>query len=340
VEGLKERSRAPHHCPNATSEEIKERIVQAKLARPHFGPKKIMDFLRRNEPEREWPADSTAGEILKQAGLVKERRRRRRVPADSSPFKGCDNCNRVWSADFKGHFRLGNGRWCYPLTVTDNYSRYLLACRGLYRTTGTEVRPWFEWVFRTYGLPEAIRTDNGSPFASRAVGGISSLSKWWIQLDIKPERIETGKPSQNGRHERMHRSLKEAVTKPPKKDLSSQQCAFHEFTQEYNEKRSHEGIGRKTPSEVYVLSQRNYPMKLRPIEYDTDVTVRSVRHNGEIKWRGNFIYITDVLAKERIGLKEIDEGRWAICYSFHPLGTLNEETMTVEPCCQWHGKVK
>jgi transposase InsO family protein len=204
-------------------------ILATKLAHQSWGPKKVMDRLRGERAERGWPADSTAGEILKRAGLVRPRVRRHRVAPDSQPFRECRGPNQSWSADFKGDFQLGNGRRCSPLTLSDTYSRYLLQCRGLERPSAQAVRPWCEWVFREYGLPEAIRTDNGAPFASLAVGGISQLSKWWIQLGIKPERIRPGKPAQNGRHERLHRTLKHAAVAPPQATLRAQQRQFDAF---------------------------------------------------------------------------------------------------------------
>ncbi len=337
LEGLQARSRVPQHHPNETPGWMKERIIQVKLSHQHWGPKKVSDYLRRKDAQAAWPADSTAGELLKRVGLVKPRKRRRRVSADPHPFKGCERSNRVWSADFKGQFRLGQGGWCYPLTLTDNYSRYLLACRGLSGPTNCGVRPWFEWAFREYGLPEAIRTDNGSPFASLALGGISPLSKWWIRLGIKPERIKPGKPSQNGRHERMHRSLKEATAQPPKRSMLAQQRAFNHFVREYNEERSHEALQRQTPASVYRASLRAYPVKLKPIEYDETYTLRHVRHNGEIKWRGQLLYVSEVLASECIGLRQTDEARWDVYFSFYKLGTLDGSSRKIEPHRHWHG---
>jgi len=221
------------------------------------------------------------------------------------------------------------------LTVTDNFSRYLLACRGLPGTNGAGVRPWLERVFREYGLPEAIRTDNGPPFASLALGGISQLSKWWIQLGIKPERIKPGTPSQNGRHERMHRSLKAATACPPGATRTAQQQRFDRFVKEYNEDRSHEALQRKTPVQVYRASSRPFPAKLKPVEYETGFTVRYVRQNGEIKWRGQLLYVSQVLAKDRIGLVPLDEERWQVYYGFYPLGTLNEKTGKITSGKQW-----
>ena len=333
--GLEELSRAPHCHPNQTAEELRVLIVGGKLKHQKWGPKKVLDLLRREQPHVAWPADSTVGEILKRAGLVRPRVRRRRVAPYTEPFGDCAGPNQTWSADFKGDFPLGNGRRCYPLTLSDNFSRYLLLCQALARPSYEAVRPWMEWAFREYGLPGAIRTDNGAPFASLAVGGISQLSKWWIQLGIRPERIRPGKPAQNGRHERMHRTLKDAVL--PHANLHAQQRHYDPFREEYNWQRSHEALGRKTPGSVYGSSERSYPIKLPPIEYESGVTVRQVRHNGEIKWRGERIYVSEVLAKEPLGLKPIDNDTWELRYSFHVLGVLDQRTNTITPAQGWHG---
>ncbi len=338
VEGLKALSRAARTHPNATDPALCECIVAYKLGHQRWGPKKVMDGLRRTEPERAWPADSTAGEILKRAGLVGPRRRRRRVPPHSEPLAHCHGANAVWSADFKGDFALGNSRRCYPLTITDNFSRYLLQCRGLERPTLCATQPWFEWVFREYGLPDAIRTDNGVPFASLAVGGLSRLSAEWIRLGIRPERIVPGRPDQNGRHERMHRTLKEAVVVPPAATLEAQQQRFNAFVTEYNSERSHEALERRTPSDLYTASTRSYPIKMPSVEYDETVTVRQVRHNGEIKWKGRLIYVADILAKEPIGLSQIDDFQWELRYSFHLLGVLDERNHKINPPSPWHGQ--
>jgi transposase InsO family protein len=332
-QGLKELSRAPHSHPNQTTEELRAMIIETKLRYQKWGPKKVLDYLRREKPQLCWPADSTGGEILKRAGLVRPRVRRRRVAPYSEPFSGCAEPNQTWSADFKGDFRLGNARRCHPLTVSDNFSRYFLLCRALEYSGYEQVQPWFEWVFREYGLPEAIRTDNGPPFASLAVGGISQLSKWWIRLGIKPERIRPGKPAQNGRHERMHRTLEEVA---PQNDVAAQQRQYDLFQQQYNWERSHEALGRKTPGSVYCYSPRPYPAKLPEVEYESGVTLRQVRHNGEIKWRGEFIYVSEVLAKEPLGLKPIDTDKWELRYSFHVLGILDERTHKITPAKGWH----
>jgi len=337
VAGLTERSRAPMTHPNAVRTEMCEDIVVMKLSHQDWGPKKVMDRLRVLHPRHPWPVDSTAGEILKRAGLVKPRRRRRRVPPYTQPFGVCLQPNHTLSADFKGNFRLRNGQRCYPLTISDNYSRYLLQCRALARPTYAAVRPWFEWVFREYGLPMAIRTDNGAPFASLALGGLSRLSQWWIRLGIKPERIRPGNPQENGRHERMHRSLEHGGVRPIQTTLPAQQRQFDTFVYEFNWERSHEALARRTPGSIYHASPRPYPAKLPPLHYETDITVRQVRHNGEIKWHGHRLYISEVLAQEAVGLKQIDNHLWQIQYSWHILGTLNEQTKTITPAEGWHG---
>ena len=335
-EGLDDLSRRPGYHPDTTAPEIVERIIETKLAHQSFGPKKVMDRLRALEPDEVWPADSTAGKILKRNHLVRERRQRRRVPPDPRALVHCNAPAQSWSADFKGDVPLANGKRCYPLTLTDNHSRFILQCRALSHPTTDAVKPWFEWVFREYGLPETLRTDNGPPFASVAAGGLSQLSKWWIRLGIRPERIRPAKPSENGRHERMHRSLKEAVMRPPARTLSAQQRRFDAFVKEFNWQRSHEALGRLTPASVHQPSPRPYPDRLPEVEYPSGVTVRRVRRTGEFKWRGRLIYLSTVLAKETIALVPCDNDRWEIRYSFHPLGVFDQHTQKIIPAQQWH----
>lgn len=330
TDGLKDLSRAPLHHPNATPSEVVEEIRKAKLRWQKWGPKKVIVWLEEQYPEGDWPSSSTAGEILKRQGLVQTRKKRRRVPAYTEPFKECDEPNKVWSADYKGEFKTGDGRYCYPLTITDNSSRYLLECRGLMHPSLEETQPWFEWAFREYGLPYAMRTDNGAPFASVGVGGLSRLAIWFIKLGIIPERIDPGCPAQNGRHERMHRTLKEHTTKPPGYSLPEQQQMFEEFKYEYNYERPHEALGQKTPSSAYSPSLREYPAKVPEVEYDEDVIVRRVRHNGQIKWKGKMIYLSQTLTCERVSLEQTDEHLWEICFSSCKLARLNEITGRIE----------
>ena len=254
-EGFAEHSRAPRKHPNAVPAEMVEMLVSARLSHPRWGPKKIQVLLREQYREERWPSLSTMSVIFKREGLVKYQRIRHTVGSYTTPFLECDRPNKVWSADFKGQFRTGDGKLCYPLTITDNFSRFILLCRELHRPTHDEVRPWFEMAFRRYGLPEAIRTDNGEPFASVGLGGFSRLSAWFIKLGIRPERIAKAHPEQNGRHERMHRTLKESTAMPPQASLIKQQKAFNDFVYEYNFDRPHEALGMEKPGAVYAFSE-------------------------------------------------------------------------------------
>lgn len=335
--GLEERSRAPHNCPHAVSEEIAERILATKRAHPSFGPKKVVDLLRVEQPGVNWPADSTAGEILKAAGLVRKRRYRRPYPADPQPFELGDRPNALWSIDYKGQYPTADGSWCYPLTLTDNASRYLLGCHAVSATSYALARPALEWAFHEYGMPEGILSDNGSPFASRGAGGLTRLSKWWVELGVRVHRTRPGTPTQNARHERMHGSLNRAIGGDLRgADTRKQQAALQAFRREFNEQRSHEALNRQTPTSVYRPSQRSYSPVLRPIEYAADQQVRSVRQNGEIKCRGHLIYLSELLAQHRVGLREVEGDRLEVRYSFHLLGYINLRTSRLEPACHWH----
>jgi len=328
---LLDRSRAPHEHPNAVPLQTKAMLLQARQQHSNWGALKLLAWLSRRYPKHRFPAPSTVCELLKRAGLVKPRRRSPRTPAYTHPFLHATEPNAVWSADFKGHFRTADQRYCYPLTVSDGFSRYLLMCRGVSQPTTDAVWPWFERVFREYGLPLAIRTDNGPPFASRSLGGLSELSAWWVRLGIQPERIEPGCPEQNGRHERMHRTLKRESTQPPRASLRAQQRAFERFQNEYNSERPHAALGQRTPAELYRTSPRSYPSKLPEIEYPSGFTVRRVRYAGTIKWKGGFVRISNVLAGEPVGLSQTDEDTWTIYYGPIELGRLDARSARVEP---------
>lgn len=335
-EGLSELSRRPHHSPNATPQWICDWLIAEKLKRPSWGPKKLLDLFALHFPQAKKPADSTGELILSRAGLVKPRKTKHRVSADTKPFEACDAPNASWSVDFKGQFQLGNQQWCYPLTVTDNFSRWLLLCEGLPNTKATPVINLFERLFDEFGLPLAIRSDNGSPFASIALGGISRLSKWWIDLGIRPERIEPGSPEQNGRHERMHRSLKAHIGKP-EYDFKAQQIVLDNFRQDYNHLRSHEGIERQTPSSLYVPSNRIYTGKIEPYDYGNE-DVRKVKGSGEIKWLGGTYYLSQVLAGELISFVPHSDGIWDIYYRFHFLGQFDAREKKIKPATSWHNQ--
>jgi len=331
LNGLQDRSRRPHHSPTAISDDIKYKLVALKCRYSQFGPKKIVDRFKVLHPHLPCPADSTVGEILLAAGLVKPRKRVHKTPYYPEHLTRSEESGEVWNADFKGDVKLKDKKRCYPLTISDDYSRYLLCCHALSSTCYSGVQPQFERLFEAHGLPDAIKTDNGIPFASTAVGGLSRLSKWFIQLGIRPERIDKGKPTQNGRHERMHKTLKDYAMTPPEPSMYKQQIAFERFRQEYNYERSHESLNRKTPGQVYQPSTRDYSKRIIPIEYDSSMAVRQVRHNGEIRFKGRFLYVSGVLAKEPVGLIEIDTGYWEIYYSFQKIAIINEKRMKVEP---------
>jgi len=327
---LEEHSRAPHHHPNAVSAALVSELLRMKQRYPSWGPKKVRRWLLERRGGVLWPAVSTIGELYQRHGLCQRRGGRQRKVPQTQPLRHCHGPNEVWSADFKGQFRLGDGRWCYPLTIMDSHSRYLLACSGLQHPTEHGTRQGFEGVFKSYGLPIAIRTDNGSPFASVALGGLTRLTIWWIKLGIQLERIDPGHPEQNGRHERMHRTLKAATAKPPKGTLKAQQRAFHQFRREYNEERPHEALGERAPAQVYEAPIRRYPSVISAVEYDADYVVRRVRHNGVIKWRGQQVYVSEALRGEPVGLLPIDNDRWQMYFAQVILGILDERLNKIE----------
>ncbi len=312
--GLEDRSRAPHHHPNAVSELVEQAVIAARHAHPRWGPKKLKAWLQRRDTETKWPAVSTFGEILSRHGLTVPRRRCRKTQAYEQPFVGCDYPNAVWSGDLKGWFLTGDGVRCDPLTISDNYSRMLLRCQAVTPTNHEAIQPVFEAAFREYGLPSAIRTDNGPPFATTTVGALSRLSIWWLKLGIIPERIEPGKPQQNGRHERMHRTLKGETASPPKRTWRTQQKAFDHFREEYNYERPHESLDQQTPAEFYLPSPRPYPLLVPEMTYPDDMAVRRVHHQGDLKWKGRHIYLSATLASELIGLRQVSDRLWDIYF--------------------------
>jgi len=323
IDGLKERSRAPHTINQRTSDEVIEMIIAKRLKNTKRGPKKIIATLKREYPQIKWPSPSTAGEWLKKHNLVHKKKKRHRVAPYDEPFRYCTEPNIVWSADYKGQFNTQDGKLCYPLTISDNCSRYLLKCHGLEGPRYCETKAVFESTFREYGLPYAIRTDNGTPFASVSIGGLSYLSIWWILLGIAPERIDKGCPEQNGRHERMHRTLKEEAISNTAQSLKEQQMAFERFKIEYNNERPHEALNQGYPCEYYKQSTRLYPKRLKEPEYENNITVRQVYSNGHIKHKSQDFFLSKLLAGYPIGLKEVADGYWRIYFSFQAIATLN-----------------
>jgi transposase InsO family protein len=320
-QGLEERSRAPHQQARAISEAMAEEILGVRRAHPRWGPRKILGTFDRGR--QDLPAASTVGALLKREGLVVGRRKRQRVPAYTAPLAHALAPNQVWCADFKGWFLCGDGERCDPLTVTDACSRYLLRCRHVSKTDGAHVRSVFETVFREYGMPEAIRTDNGAPFASSAPGGLSRVSMWWLKLGIRHERIEPGCPQQNGRHERMHQTLKQETADPPSANLRRQQESFGRFEEEYNYQRPHEALENRKPAEVYEASQRVYPSRLPELEYPPGAHLRWVSQQGSVKWKCERAFVSEVLAREVVGLLEVEEELFEVYYGPLMLGWLD-----------------
>jgi transposase InsO family protein len=325
-EGLKDRSHRPHSCPHRTPPEVERRIVELRKHRG-WGAKKLGAVLER---ELGWsPSRDTIHRILDRHGLVKRRKPRQRRTHPGRPDGRMECPNAVWTADFKGQFRMGSGRLCYPLTVQDGHSRFLLCCKGLLRPTKTLVRPCFERLFARYGLPDRIRTDNGHPFASNALSGLSELGVWWIRLGILPERIEPGKPQQNGRHERMHRTLKAKTTRPPASNLRAQQARFDRWRKVYNKERPHEALGQQTPGEVYRSSARLLPDELELPSYPEHFEVRKVAGDRTIKWHDRKVFVSGLLRYDYVGLEEIDDGVWSVYYGPVHLGWLDERDMRI-----------
>jgi transposase InsO family protein len=328
---LDDRSHAPLRQPHAVPETLTARLLQLRRLHPTWGPRKLLAWLEGHEQPTRWPAASTVGEILRRHGLVSERRRRRRQAATliEPGLIQPRAPNELWCTDFKGQFRTLDHYYCYPLTLSDAVSRYVLACRGLLSTDTQQTRPWFERAFREYGLPAAIRSDNGTPFSSNSLGGLSALSIWWIKLGIVPELITPGCPQQNGRHERMHKTLKAETTHPPAANVRAQQRKFDRFIDEFNYQRPHEALQQRPPSAVYRASTRAYPSRLAPIEYPEGFEVRQVRHTGEIKFDGQLLFVSEVLRGEPVGLTQAGEHLWWIYFSTVPLAVVDTLTMQV-----------
>ncbi len=322
--GLEDQPRVPAVHPRWLTDAALDTIIESRKAHPHWGPKKLQVGLRKAHPELERVGISTIAGVLKRYGLVRAPRRRPRIPLYSEPLGATVAPNDVWCADFKGHFALRDRRRCYPLTVSDGASRFLLKCEGLHVTDEAHVHEHFERAFFEYGLPNRMRTDNGPPFASRAPGGLSKLAVWWVRLGITPERIEPGHPEQNGRHERMHRTLGAEATDPPGRNLRAQQRKFDLFRREYNFERPHEALGQRPPASVYTSSRKPMPSKLASPEYSPEELVRLVDHCGRIRWQMARVRISPLLAGEPIGARAVEDGRWQLRYGPVLLGILDE----------------
>jgi putative transposase len=323
--GLMDRSHAPHVHGRATPPNVVEAIIGLRRERPSWGPRKIVAKLEQRQPAVDWPSASTVGEILKRAGLAGGRRMRRRAPPRLGELTVPQYANHVWSIDHKGWIRLGDGSRVEPFTMTDGFSRYLIGVAATSSTRQAECRPLLERAFREYGLPEVIRSDNGAPFASTGTTGLTVMSVWWIKLGIRHERIDPGHPQQNGRHERFHFTLLEAM-RPPSPNRSAQARRFAAFARDYNEERPHEALGQRAPASVYQRSSRSIPTRLPEPDYPAEATVRQVRSNGEIKWRGDLIYICTSLIGETIAIEEAENGHWRVRFFDVPIGIIDMQS--------------
>ena len=328
--GLEEHSRRPAHSPNQTPEHIVQAILALRQRHPSWGAKKLLPLLEKRHPRWNLPGRSTVCDILSREGLVRKPRNRRHIGHPGKPSSSILAPNDVWSADFKGHFKTGDGIYCYPLTIADGFSRFLLSCQGLHSTCVAQAKPVFTRVFKEYGLPKRIRTDNGVPFATNTLARLSELSAWWVRLGILPELIEPGKPQQNGRHERMHRTLKAETTRPPANTCRGQQRKFDRFRHEFNFERPHEALDMQTPASCYDSSPREMPNKIPPLEYPDRFEVRYVSANGGIRWNKSWVNVSITCVGEYVGLEEIDDGVWNVYFGPLKLGRLLERHMKIE----------
>jgi transposase InsO family protein len=328
--GLEPRSRAPHRPGRAMPAEIADAIIALRCGHPSWGPKKLRAILARRMPETAWPAPSSMGDLLRREGLVRSRRRRRTPLPLSRPFAPVEAPNDLWCIDFKGWFRTRDGQRCDPLTLSDADSRYLIACRAVSPITA-DVDAVTDAAFREHGLPHALRSDNGPPFASTGAGGLTRLAVKWVKLGIRLERTDPGSPQQNGRHERMHATLKAETATPPAGSLAAQQRRFDRFRAIYNHERPHEALGQETPASRYQPSSRPYPQRIEEPHYDAAQAVRRVRSNGEIRWGGDLIFLSETLVGEPVGVAETETGDWIVRFADLPLGRIDRRTRTLRP---------
>jgi putative transposase len=321
ISGLREQSRRPLYSPERIPYRVRKEIILLRK-KYTWGAKKLSEVLVKQHPEWTVPSHSTIYNILKADGAIPDRKRKRRVVRTISALRTAQRPNELWTVDYKGQFRTRDGLWCYPLTVMDHYSRYLLACESVVGTGYGAARAVFEKIFEHYGIPERIRSDNGVPFASRSVGGLSRLSLWWIGLGIIPERITPGKPQQNGRHERMHRTLKDNTACPPAQNAQAQQKRFDAFRRMYNEERPHEAIGMQVPQSVYKKSERQLSDVPDCIEYPIDYKVSLVNHNGCVWIDNHTVYLGYLLKGQKVGIEELSDELWSVCFGPIPLGSI------------------
>lgn len=319
--GLKDRSRRPKRQPHQTAENIVAAVIEKKREHPKWGAKKLHRLLSKAGLDS-LPSQATLGRILDRYGFVKKHKRHSRAVRCPTLMTRPLYPNHVWAVDFKGWFRTRDGKRCEPLTISDLYSRYVIVCHGLRSTKSGTVREIFEQAFRRYGKPLIIRSDNGPPFSSRALSGLSSLSVWWLSLGIEPELIEAGHPEQNGEHERMHRTLKLEILDVAGKNLTDQQEIFDKWRREFNTVRPHEAIGMQCPSEIYEKSRYRYEGMMKSYQYGDRMLVRSVKSTGEIKWHGQLLYLSDTLKKHQVGIQAITPSEYEVYFRTKKLGII------------------
>jgi putative transposase len=323
--GLVDRSHVPHHCPHKIQPAMEELLITVRTAHPHWGARKLLAVLSRQHPcVRAWPAASTVADLLARRGLVHKRHPRRHPVHPGVLRPVTDAPNDLWTADFKGQFRTGDGQYCYPLTLADQHTRSLLACHGVLSTQTVTAKPIFERAFREYGLPLAIRTDNGVPFATQAIHGLSYLNVWWMRLGILHQRSRPGCPQDNGAHERMHRTLKRQAIKPVRASCTAQQRNVNAFRHEYNEERPHERLNQATPASRYHLSARPYPERMPTPEYPAHFLVKKITTGGTFRFQQRLLYLANAMVDQQIGLEETDDGIWAIHFNNVLLATFDE----------------
>jgi transposase InsO family protein len=323
LDGLKDRSHRPYSCAHATAPSVVTRVLQIRDKRG-WGARKIRKKLADDPSIPVPPSTDTINRILLREGRITPGKPRRRRAHPGPPIPILPEPNGTWTADFKGEFRTQDGKLCYPLTVQDGYSRFLLECRALLSLDQQATVRRFRHLFRTFGLPKRIRTDNGPPFASIAIAGLSQLSVWWISLGIIPELIEPGKPQQNGRHERMHRTLKEETALPPQADIRAQQSRFNDFRKVYNRERPHEAINMETPAVLYSPSPRPFTDRPNPLEYPAHFELRRVSGDSTLRWRVRKVFVSSLLKHTIVGLEQIAEDVWSVFYGPVHLGWLDE----------------
>jgi len=326
ADGLKDRSHVPRECPHRITAEVREVLLDARRKHPHWGPRTLLVWLKKREPGRVFPAASTVGDLFSREHLTKPRPRRRKWNSPGRTHVAVSGPNDLWTIDFKGEFRTGDGKLCYPLTMADAYTRFLLAVDVLPSTAHTGTQAVVERVFREHGLPRVIRSDNGCPFSSKAIAGLSRLNVWWTQLGIRHDRIAPGHPEQNGSHERMHLTLQQETVWPPAAAIPEQQARCDGFRREFDFERPHQALAMQTPGSLYVRSPREFPEQLPQPEYPGHCVVRPVRANGILHFRNRDLFLSEVLIGHRVALEEIADGVWSIYFYDLLLARFDERT--------------